>query len=50
MFGNLQLAENWLQKPCKYLEGHTPLELIDNPLGFQVVDDYLTRIEHGVYQ
>ncbi|MNR13064.1 hypothetical protein D3C85_1294480 [compost metagenome] len=50
VFGNLQLAENWLQKPCKFLEGHTPLELIDNSLGFQVVEDYLTRIEHGVYQ
>lgn len=50
VFGNLQLAENWLKKPCKYLEDHIPLELIDNSLGFQVVEDYLTRIEHGVYQ
>ncbi|MNS90449.1 hypothetical protein D3C72_1245000 [compost metagenome] len=50
VFGDQQLAEDWLKKPCKYLEGHIPLELIDNSLGFQVVEDYLTRIEHGVYQ
>ncbi|WP_139831330.1 MULTISPECIES: antitoxin Xre/MbcA/ParS toxin-binding domain-containing protein [unclassified Pseudomonas] len=50
VFGNQLLAEDWLKKPCKYLDGNVPLELIDNPLGFQVVEDYLTRIEHGVYQ
>ncbi|MHC8401102.1 antitoxin Xre/MbcA/ParS toxin-binding domain-containing protein [Pseudomonas sp. MDT1-17] len=50
VFGNQQLAEDWLKKPCKYLDGNIPLELIDNSLGFQVVEDYLTRIEHGVYQ
>ncbi|KOX99081.1 antitoxin Xre/MbcA/ParS toxin-binding domain-containing protein [Pseudomonas nunensis] len=50
VFGNQQLAEDWLKKPCKYLDGHVPLELIDNSLGFQVVEDYLSRIEYGVYQ
>jgi putative toxin-antitoxin system antitoxin component (TIGR02293 family) len=50
VFGNLSLAEDWLQKPCKYLDGHVPLELVDNSLGFQAVEDYLTRIEYGVYQ
>ncbi|MBK5550285.1 MULTISPECIES: antitoxin Xre/MbcA/ParS toxin-binding domain-containing protein [unclassified Pseudomonas] len=50
VFGDQQLAEDWLKKPCKYLDDHVPLELIDNSLGFQVVEDYLTRIEHGVYQ
>ncbi|VVM71623.1 antitoxin Xre/MbcA/ParS toxin-binding domain-containing protein [Pseudomonas fluorescens] len=50
VFGNQPLAEEWLGKPCKYLDGNVPLELIDNSLGFQAVEDYLTRIEHGVYQ
>lgn len=50
VFGNQQLAEDWLKKPCKYLDGNVPLELVDNSLGFQVVQDYLTRLEHGVYQ
>ncbi|SCW73126.1 MULTISPECIES: MbcA/ParS/Xre antitoxin family protein [unclassified Pseudomonas] len=50
VFGSRHLAEDWLQKPCKYLDNHVPLELIDSSQGFQVVEDYLTRIEHGVYQ
>jgi len=50
VFGSQPFAEDWLGKPCKYLDGQVPLELIDNSLGFQVVEDYLTRIEHGVYQ
>lgn len=50
VFGTQQLAEDWLKKPCRYLDDNIPLELIDNTLGFQVVEDYLTRVEYGVYQ
>jgi len=50
VFGDQQLAEDWLKKPCRYLGSKIPLELINTPLGFQVIEDYLTRIEHGVYQ
>lgn len=50
VFGNQTLAEQWLAKPCKYLDGNVPLEMIDNPVGFQAVEDYLERIEYGVYQ
>ena len=50
VFGSQSLAEEWLSKPCKYLDGHVPLELIDNSMGFQVVTNYLSRIAHGVYQ
>lgn len=50
VFGSQQLAEDWLKKPCKYLHGNIPLELIGNALGYQVVEDYMTRIEQGVYQ
>lgn len=50
VFGSQQLAEDWLRKPCTYLDGQVPLELIDNSQGFKVVEDYLSRIELGVYQ
>ncbi|WP_434603905.1 DUF2384 domain-containing protein [Pseudomonas sp. R3-56] len=50
VFGSQSLAQDWLKKPCRYLDGHVPLELIDKPLGFQTVKDYLRRIEQGVYQ
>lgn len=49
VFGRQRQAENWLQKPCKYLDNHVPLTLIDSLQGFQMVNDYLARIEYGVY-
>jgi putative toxin-antitoxin system antitoxin component (TIGR02293 family) len=50
VFGTQKLAEEWLSRPCKYLDGDVPLDVIDNPLGFQVIEDYLERIEYRVYQ
>lgn len=50
VFGSQRLAEEWLGRPCKQLDGDVPLDMIDNPVGFQVVEDYLERIEYGVYQ
>lgn len=50
VFGTQKLAEEWLGRPCKYLDGDVPLDVIDNPMGFQTVEDYLERIEYGVYQ
>lgn len=50
VFGDQKLAEEWLSRPCKQLAGSMPLDLIDNSLGFQAVEDYLERIELGVYQ
>ncbi|WP_417695131.1 antitoxin Xre/MbcA/ParS toxin-binding domain-containing protein [Pseudomonas sp.] len=50
VFGSQPLAEDWLRKPCKYLDDHVPLELIDSSQGLQVVEDYLARVERGVYQ
>jgi putative toxin-antitoxin system antitoxin component (TIGR02293 family) len=50
VFGTQRLAEEWLDRPCKHLADNVPLDLIDNSLGFQVVEDYLERVELGVYQ
>jgi len=50
VFGTQQLAEEWLGRPCKFLDGNVPLDMIDNPVGFQAVEEYLERIEYGVYQ
>ncbi|WP_237142492.1 antitoxin Xre/MbcA/ParS toxin-binding domain-containing protein [Pseudomonas azotoformans] len=50
VFGNLQLAEEWLEKPCRNLAGNVPLDMVDNPLGFKVVEDYLERVALGIYQ
>ncbi|WP_225923582.1 MULTISPECIES: MbcA/ParS/Xre antitoxin family protein [Pseudomonas] len=50
VFGSQSLAEDWLNKPCKYLNGQEPLELTKNSLGFESVMGYLSRIGQGVYQ
>ncbi|WP_081951567.1 antitoxin Xre/MbcA/ParS toxin-binding domain-containing protein [Pseudomonas cremoricolorata] len=50
VFGKQTTAEDWLSRPCRYLEGLTPIDLIDNAIGFQVVKDYLDRVEFGIYQ
>lgn len=48
--GKQATAEEWLSRPCLYLEGLTPLDLIYNAISFQVIKDYLDRIEFGIYQ
>jgi putative toxin-antitoxin system antitoxin component (TIGR02293 family) len=50
IFGNQALAEEWLGRPCKFLADEVPLDVIDNAIGFQAVEDYLHRIDHGIYQ
>lgn len=50
VFGTQKLAEHWLGRPCGYFDGEVPLDVVGNPVGFQVVSDYLERIERGVYQ
>lgn len=41
VFGTQKLAENWLGRPCGYFDGEIPLDVVGNPVGFQVVNDYL---------
>lgn len=50
IFGTQRLAEEWLGRTCRYLDGDIPLDVIDNPLGFQAVKVYLERIKYGTYQ
>ena len=50
IFGSQQRAEEWLVQPCSRLEGSIPVELVENPVGFRLVIDYLERVEFGVYQ
>ncbi|TAE29451.1 MAG: DUF2384 domain-containing protein [Cytophagales bacterium] len=40
---------NWLRYPLRELNGQALLQLLNTISGFGLVDDVLTRIEHGVY-
>jgi uncharacterized protein (DUF2384 family) len=49
-FGAQKLAEEWPGRPCRYLDGEIPLDVLDNLVGFQAVEKYLERIKCGTYQ
>lgn len=50
VFGTIALAEEWLARPCRHLAGNAPVDVIDIYFGFRAVEDYLERVELGVYQ
>lgn len=39
----------WLRRPLPLLQGQSPLQLQDTASGFQLVDEVLGHIEHGVF-
>ena len=50
LFGDRAEAERWMSEPALGLEGRTPLDLLSNPIGYELVADFLGRMENGVYQ
>ncbi|MBV4551726.1 DUF2384 domain-containing protein [Pseudomonas sp. SWRI102] len=49
VLGSRELAEQWMVKPARGLDGEIPIDLISNSVGYELVTDFLTRIEYGVY-
>ncbi len=49
IFGTQDAAERWLDRPAIGLDQKSPIDLLATPTGAQMVNDYLTRIEYGVY-
>lgn len=49
VFGSLALAEAWLVRPCFYLGGELPLDMLTNAVGFQALKAYLQQLAYGVY-
>ncbi|HFL7937835.1 DUF2384 domain-containing protein (plasmid) [Pseudomonas fulva] len=49
VLGTRELAEEWIVKPAIGLDGEAPINLIANAVGYELVSDYLTRMDHGVY-
>lgn len=39
----------WIRSENRVLGNNKPIELLDTPIGIQMVNDILGRIEHGVY-
>jgi len=49
VFEDIDKFNRWLRRPLPVLEGLSPLAYLDTATSFQVVDQLLGRLEHGVY-
>ncbi|CAI8738258.1 antitoxin Xre/MbcA/ParS toxin-binding domain-containing protein [Pseudomonas sp. Irchel 3H3] len=49
VLGDRQQAVNWMTSPAMGLEGKAPIDLLTTQMGFELVEDFLTRMEYGVY-
>lgn len=47
-FGSDEKAMQWLKRPTKPLQDHAPVSLLDTEEGARLVEDLLTRIDHGI--
>lgn len=43
-----QTLADWLRSPIRELNSQAPIYLLDTATGFELVDDVLGRIEHGI--
>ncbi|MNH23142.1 hypothetical protein D3C79_830280 [compost metagenome] len=49
VFGTRVLAEEWMTRPALVLDGESPIDLLSNPVGYELVTDFLNRLDYGVY-
>jgi putative toxin-antitoxin system antitoxin component (TIGR02293 family) len=49
VFGSQQEAEQWLEQPAIGLDQRRPIDLLATPAGVEIVEDFLKRLEYGVY-
>ena len=49
VFGTRETAEEWLTKPAIGLNSERPIDLLQTVQGTELVNDFLIRLEYGVY-
>lgn len=49
VLGSQEEAEQWLERPALGLDGRRPIDLLATPAGVELVEDFLRRLEYGVY-
>jgi putative toxin-antitoxin system antitoxin component (TIGR02293 family) len=49
IFGGKEEAERWMSKPAMGLDGQRPIDMLQTGQGAELVNDFLTRLEYGVY-
>ena len=49
VLGSQEEAEQWLERPAIGLDQRRPIDLLATPAGVEMVEDFLERLEYGVY-
>jgi putative toxin-antitoxin system antitoxin component (TIGR02293 family) len=49
VLGSQDEAEQWLERPATGLDQRRPIDLLATPAGVKLVEDFLERLEYGVY-
>ena len=49
VFGSQEEAEQWLERPAMGLDQRRPIDLLATLAGVELVEEFLTRLEYGVY-
>lgn len=49
VMGSKEAAEEWFEAPAIGLDNRRPIDLLSSAAGAEAVEDYLTRLEYGVY-
>jgi putative toxin-antitoxin system antitoxin component (TIGR02293 family) len=49
VFGSQERAEQWLEAPATGLNRRRPIDLLATPAGLELVEDFLERLDTGVY-
>ena len=49
VLGSQEEAEHWLERPAIGLDQRRPIDLLATPAGIGIVEEFLGRIEYGVY-
>lgn len=49
ILGSRAAAEGWLTAPAIGLDRRRPIDLLATPAGVEAIEDYLTRMDYGVY-
>ncbi len=49
VFGGIRQAGAWMTRPAVGLDGHRPIDMLRTLQGAELVHEFLTRLEYGVY-
>jgi putative toxin-antitoxin system antitoxin component (TIGR02293 family) len=49
VLGTQEEAERWIVQPAMGLDDHRPIDLLATPAGAGLVEDFLERLDYGVY-